>query len=429
MTAGYLFAIAISVIFMLFMDGAIGVMMLAFLLLMPLLSLALTLWVRKKITLTLKLPDTAAKQRTVSAILTLEKDTWLPLPFLRMNFRADAHFSPLNPAAQELPPRPLGLSGFRARRDSARWKRRRNTQLTPDVLPLCLSLGTDRSAEYRIALTTRFCGAGEVAVSDVRLSDFFAMFRFRMKISCEERLLVTPEIPELKASSNLFRAVSTAVAAADEESDATPAFSASSMPGYEHRDYIPGDSLKRINWKLSSKRRQLMVRKDEPVALAQLSVVLDFRRDQREISMTERLEAEEQMIETALGFLKLCTKYGYPCKLSYADEAGAWTNLSLDSPDQLAAEAAAMLRGGCRSGETLGTLSILPPELLQEAGAVLLYFTTHTGTDTAAGLERYPSTLYLLTPEQTAPAMTVPKNGTLWMITKDRNLEQAGGEL
>ena len=107
MTAGYLFAIAISVIFMLFMDGAIGVMMLAFLLLMPLLSLALTLWVRKKITLTLKLPDTAAKQRTVSAILTLEKDTWLPLPFLRINFRADAHFSPLNPAAQELPPRPL----------------------------------------------------------------------------------------------------------------------------------------------------------------------------------------------------------------------------------------------------------------------------------------------------------------------------------
>ena len=35
------------------------------------------------------------------------------------------------------------------------------------------------------------------------------------------------------------------------------------MPGYEHREYIAGDSLRRVDYKLSAKKRRLMVRLDE----------------------------------------------------------------------------------------------------------------------------------------------------------------------
>ncbi len=428
MTAGYLCAIGIAVIFMLYMDGAIGVMMLAFLFLMPILSFIMTQLVRKKIRVTLKLPDSAAKQRQQTAVIVLEKDTVLPLPFLRMTLRADAHFAPVSPNAHALPQRPADTNSLSGRRAYAKWRRQKKLQLTPDVLPLCLSLGTARAAEYRIPLTTRYCGAGEVSLENMRLSDYFAMVRFKVPLQCRETLLITPDIPELKANANLFRSVSTAVAAADEESESTPLHSASAMPGYEHRDYIPGDSLKRINWKLSAKRRHLMVRQDEPVALARLSVVLDFRRDSRALPMEQRLKTEEQLIETALGFLMLCAKYSYPCKLSYADVNGQWSSISLDSPDQLAVEAVTLLRGGCRSEEALGNLPLIPPELAQEGGSLLLYFTTHTGADTAAALERFPSLLYLLVPEQDADSFSVPKNGSLWLVTPEHDLIQAGGE-
>lgn len=431
MTVGYLCAIGISLVFMLYMDGDIGVMMLSFLILMPLLSALLTVYLRKKLHVTLLLPDSAAKQQQVSAVLRLEKDVPLPLPFLRLELTADAHFEPLNPEAAPLPPRPdeQTLGALRYQSEYRRWKKLRRTQLTPDTLPLCLSMGTARRAEYRIKLLPRFCGSGEISLHSIRISDYYAMFSLRLPAEVQQNLLVTPEIPELKTNTSLFRSVSTAVAAADEESEATPTHSASAMPGYEHRSYIPGDSLKRINWKLSSKRHQLMVRQDEPVALARLSVVLDFRRDHRVLPQEYRLAAEEQLIETALGFLMLCAKYGYPCKLCYADAAGEWSTLAIDDGEQLAIEAVNLLRGGFRAEEALGKLAVLPPELMQDSGSVLLYFTTHTGADTAAMLEQFPTLLYLVVPEQEAPLTAVPKNGSLWLVTADHRLLQAGGEV
>ncbi len=435
MTLGYLFAILIALVFMFYMDGDIGVMMLAFLLLMPLASLIMTLLIRKRVTVSLALrPDTAGKNRQVSAVITLEKDTPLPLPFLRMQLVADPHFMPLNPAGKPLeepPLEPAGIGGaLRYRRAYQAYRKKKRTQLTPYALPLCLSMGTVRKAVYEIPLHPQFCGSGEIRLTEMTLSDYLAMFRFRLKQETENALLITPEIPEQKANSNLFRSVSTAVAAADEETDATPNYSASSMPGYDHRDYIPGDSLKRINWKLSSKRRHLMVRQDEPIALARLSVVLDFRRKPHPAGeLGKMLALEEQLIESALGFLMLCAKYGYPCKLCYADEHGAWSSLEIDNGEQLAVEAVTLLRGGFRAQEKLAHLPLLPPQITQENGGVLLYFTACCEAEDAANLEQHPDLLYLLVPEQLAERCAVPKNASLWLVTAERDLVQAGGEM
>lgn len=431
MTIGYICTLIIALIFMLYMDGDIGVMMLSFLILMPLISVIMTLIARRKLKITLEVPDSAAKHQPVSAIIRLEKSTILPLPFLRMNLYADAHFESLNPKADPLPLKPdeNNCSRGQYQRKYKYWKKIRRTQLLPDTLPLCLSMGTARTAEYRILLNPRFCGSGEISLSDIRISDYFAMFRMKLHLEQQANLLITPEIPELKANSALFRTVSTAVAAADEETEATPTHSASAMPGYEHRDYIAGDSLKRINWKLSSKRRHLMVRQDEPVALARLSVVLDFRRDERDIPAENCLAAEEQLIETALGFLMLCARYGYPCKLCYPDAMGEWSSFSIDEAEQLAVEAVNLLRGGFRPAEQLAALSPLPPALMQESGSVLLYFSANSAAETAAALESLSSMLFLIVPEQNASVSTVPNNGSLWLVTQDHNLVQAGGEI
>ena len=90
MTVGYICTLIIALIFMLYMDGSIGVMMLSFLILMPVISIIMTLIARRNLKITLELPDSAAKHQQVSAVIKLEKTTPLPLPFLRMNLHADA---------------------------------------------------------------------------------------------------------------------------------------------------------------------------------------------------------------------------------------------------------------------------------------------------------------------------------------------------
>ncbi|MBR6419077.1 MAG: DUF58 domain-containing protein [Oscillospiraceae bacterium] len=438
MSVGYFCAIFVAVIFMLYMDGAVGVLMLAFLLLMPVLSLLITLWVKRSVTVALELPDTAAKSETLTAYLHLKKQTRLPLPFLRLHFTADAHFLPLNPLAEPLPEAPQEsgnpIADALARR---RWRRMMRVQLTPETLPMCLSMGAEEERRYEIALTARYCGSGTVSVSEIRLSDYLAMFSFRLHTECAGRILVTPEIPETKANSELFRSVSTAVAAADEETEMTPTASASAVPGYEHRDYIAGDSLKRINWKLSTKRRKLMVRQDEPVSLARLSVVLDLRRGSERMPDALRLANEELLIETALGFLMLCARSGYPCTLYYLDttpvyDSGSaqpkeaaceWQAVSIDDGGQLAAEAIPLLRGGfCAEGYIHA--QALPAQLSQESGAVLLYFTTNGASPTAAVLPSLGTEQHTIVPEGMAASVKAPAEGGFWTVSADHTLRE-----
>ena len=429
MTLGYLAAIGLALIFTFYLDGSIGVMMIAFLILMPLISFVMTLLVRKKISLEFILPDSAAKNKRVSVRIKMKKDTVLPIPFLRMQFCADAHFDPLNPNAAVLPEEPpFSTTDADLRRAHRKWTALRNKQLLRDTLPLCLSMGTQKKAQYEIALTPKFCGIGDLSLTQIVLSDFLGMFRFKLQTEIRGKLLIMPTIPEMKANSSLFRSVTTAVAAADEETDATPVFSASSVPGYEHRDYIPGDSLKRINWKLSSKRHHLMVRKDEPVSLARLSVVLDFRRSSFRMKKDILFSMEEELIETALGFLMLCAQNGYPCNLCFADQENKWSDLSIDSGEQLAVEAVTLLQGGFRPEETLSGLPILPPELMQDPGAVLLYFTANPSSETIAALEQRPTELYVVVPQEmarNASKIAVPKNGSLWHTNSDHTLTEA----
>lgn len=429
MMLGYLCALGVAVLFMLYLDGEIGVMMLAFLLVMPLLSLGVTLWVRRGLTVRLELPDNCARQRPIPLRLVLEKKSVLPLPFLRLRLAADAHFAPLNPAAQELsdaPTRESGLLGFfRYQKAYRAWRRSLFEQLTPDVLPICCSMGIQHETSLELQLEGVFCGNGVVTASQMVVSDFLGMARFRKRGEVTEQVLLLPEIPQMKGNNELFRTVSNEVMTADEESDTTPIFSAASTAGYEHRDYIAGDSLRRINWKLSSKRHRLMVRMDEPVSLAKLSVVLDFRRAANPPCMAKTLAMEQQLIETALGLLRLCIEQGFPCILYFLDETAQWVSLTLDSPAQLATEAVTLLRGGYRPPDLLRDAPALPPALVRDGSTILLYFSAHPEASSSAALEQLPcETIYYVLPSAVGNMpKTLPKYASLWRTTEEHSLE------
>lgn len=425
---GYLAAVGVALIFTLYMDGSIGVMMLAFLLVMPVLSLIVTLITMHGVQIAVTLPEECSKGKQTEAVVVLTKRTVLPLPFLRLRLYADAHFAPLNPSAAEPldPPvchgdHPFAMLQYRIA--LRRHEKHQAVQHTPDMLPLCFTMGLQCRGEYRIPLETRYCGKAAVRLTHIELTDFLRLFRFRIGAQPQGSMLILPQIPSMQTNNRLFQSVANDAITADDDSEATPAFSASATPGYEHRDYIPGDSLKRVNWKLSSKRHKLMVRKDEPAALAKLTVILDFHRDPMlqsgNAAMAKCLAAEQLMIESALGLISLCLQQGYPCVLYYQNETAAWAELAADMPEQIAQESTRLLRGGFRSGYALSESPLLPHAVTQRSDLILIHFSTHMAEETAAALEQLSAVLHIVQPIQSNRTGGYPKAASLWQINEE----------
>ncbi len=427
---GYLAAIGVALIFTLYMDGAIGVMMLAFLLVMPVLSLIVTLITKHGLQIEVTLPEECNKGRQTAANIVLTKKTVLPLPFLRLRMYADAHFAPLNTSAAEPldPPvcrgdGPIAMLLYRIA--LRRHEKHLALQHTPDMLPLCFTMGLQRRCEFRILLETKYCGKAAVRLTQLELTDFLRLFRFRIAAEPACNILILPQIPAMQTSNRLFQSVANDAVTADDDSETTPVFSASSTPGYEHRDYIAGDSLKRVNWKLSSKRRKLMVRKDEPASLAKLTVILDFHRDPNVSgsngAMARCLAAEQLLIESALGLMSLCLQQGYPCVLYYQNENAVWTELAADMPEQIAQESMRMLRGGFRSGYVLSESPLLPHAVTQRSDLILMHFSTHMAAETAAALEQLSATMHIVQPHsaQNGANSGYPKTASLWQISEE----------
>ena len=104
-------------------------------------------------------------------------------------------------------------------------------------------------------LTFPCCGRVELTVKNPRLEDLFGIFSRSAEGSAEGGLTVLPVLfePEIRAG------------ASDSTSPDSDQYS-TARPGYDPgetfalREYIPGDNLKSIHWKLSSKLDRLMVR-------------------------------------------------------------------------------------------------------------------------------------------------------------------------
>ena len=183
-------------------------------------------------------------------------------------------------------------------------------------------------------------GNGEISITDAFVSGFLGFMCLRIAAPLPEPVSVgvIPEIPELKSSSQLFRNIADVVVTSDEEeeNDTSMMFSANTAPGYEHREYVQGDPLKRVNWKLSTKKQKLMVRLDEAVASVQPLIVLDIYRSSK-TPAAEAVANEEKLIQSVFGLLQLMIEQGIACGFAYVgqnSETVVESADSIDSPSQ-----------------------------------------------------------------------------------------------
>ena len=286
-------------VFTFYIDGEMGMILVAFTVFAPIISLFFALYARKRINVSMNCDGYVQKGSKLTVNVTVEKTGRFPLGIVEITPRASEVFG-----------------------QDDRFYR--------------VSLARDDKKTFTYSVDAITGGNGEIALDTVYSCGFLGFIRFALtqELPAPISVGVIPEIPQIKASSQLFRNIADVVLTSDEEeeNDTALMFSANTSPGYEHREYVHGDPLKRVNWKLSSKKDKLMVRLDEAVASVQPMIALDLYRDGTS-KPQEAIIGEEQIIRSVFGLLSLLVKQGIASTLIYRDANGNVVAESVDNPE------------------------------------------------------------------------------------------------
>ena len=285
-------------IFTFYIDGEMGMILVAFMIFAPVVSLAMSIYARKRIKISFNCDAYVKKGSNLKVTVTAEKTGAFPLAIVELKLKASEVFA----------------------EDGKIYR--------------FSMIGEDKKT-FNLEYKAETGGNGEISVENIYSCGFLGFFKFEVKNNFQPVSVgVIPEIPEIKTSSQFFRNIADVVLTSDEEedNDTMMLFSSNTTAGYEHREYVEGDPLKRINWKLSTKKDKLMVRLDEAAASAQPLIIFDlFRKGDSEPK--DVISYEEMLIQSVFGLLSALVKQGIACTFIYHGAGGEILSENIDNPD------------------------------------------------------------------------------------------------
>lgn len=186
--------------------------------------------------------------------------------------------------------------------------------------------------EVTIPYTAKICGVSTIGIESVKATDYLGLFGFELKevdyANLHKNIAVIPEIADVSVQDErLLRVMQASLGDEDGEDTVESTFNTfGGFPGYDSREYVPGDPIKRINWKQSAKRNKLLVRLDDEMAAKNVNVVLDsvFNKlsvnteevktlnDYRKYPQDEIIpKIAEDAIENSLGIIRALVQNSY----------------------------------------------------------------------------------------------------------------------
>ncbi|MBQ8781539.1 MAG: DUF58 domain-containing protein [Oscillospiraceae bacterium] len=149
--------------------------------------------------------------------------------------------------------------------------------------PFSVCVYTRGVTEFKIGCKATVWGPLRCGITEIRLADFLNIISlpiYKDDGTYASAIRVFPDIPDVPCDSPLIRSTAESIRFCDDCEDTKESDSfnfTGGMPGYTHREYVEGDPIKRINWKLSSKKENYMVRLDDETEAMQQVIVLDSK--------------------------------------------------------------------------------------------------------------------------------------------------------
>jgi len=227
------------------LGGETSMVMVYMLLFSPVISIILIFPFKNRIDVSIDVPAfEVEKDGVVRVSVRLENKSFMPLPFINIKFCEAVNFR---------------VSG------------------THNEI---ISLGPFKTRTITMEYTAISRGVGEIGVAGIYLKDYINLFRLSiLKNSDQDRftgeVTVLPRLVNLKPTSKILIGSSESLKKDDSGTSNINLFSLNGEPGYEFREYIPGDSLHKVHWKLSARNETLMVRKDEGRGTSKKRLFLD----------------------------------------------------------------------------------------------------------------------------------------------------------
>lgn len=157
-------------------------------------------------------------------------------------------------------------------------------------------------------------GINRLNLDLISIRDFAGLFNLKIPVGQEAKKAVLPKIVDYSGPE----IIPSVLPSDDEDAEEGVTVVKGGLPGCEHRDYIPGDSPKRINYKLSAKRNRLLVRLDESAGFAATNIFI------AENGLPE-------CCEQALALAKILVNKGGSVKITHKNETkGASSPETLD---------------------------------------------------------------------------------------------------
>ncbi|MBQ7187221.1 MAG: DUF58 domain-containing protein [Ruminococcus sp.] len=292
---GYLFCIAVAVVMAVMIDGTGGVLIAVILLTALIASLLLTKRLSRKLTVSIDCKHKLlAKGDIVEVLIKVEKHSRLPSPVIEIRLESGAQLA----AKAE--------SGIR------------------------FSMLPNRQAQtVKLEFKANYSGRSYIKVAAFEAVDFLGLSRSSIPVEEEAGFIglrIMPNVPDTGTQMDVIRTATDNVGFDDSEDETSEtAMGSTGTPGYEHRAYSPGDPLKKINWKLSSKRGIYMVRLDEKLSVTSQVFVLDLPEGVENYSCRRA----DVIIEGALAMLSMLAQQGLETDFYYYIEK--WNMLSVKS--------------------------------------------------------------------------------------------------
>ncbi len=269
----YLALITVAVLFMLFLDGPGGGYLLIVLVAAAVVSIGLCIYTKHNITSQLEISeDILNKGDIVQLSVIVKKSGILPTAVLTAEFFAGYNFKP------------------------------KSSMKISTVM-----FGSDECV-FKSEYIAEYFGKGKLGLSAFSVSDFLGLCSYRIPISQSMlEVKIYPDVPEISSRDNFARRLADAALFDDSEDTTQSVNGFNGTPGYEHRPYVPGDSLKLINWKLSAKRGELLVRRFENSSGAEQVFVLDKKGSDN--------DTNQLTVEAMLGLVAQFAKTELPVKI------------------------------------------------------------------------------------------------------------------
>ena len=223
-----------------------------------------------------------------------------------------------------------------------------------------------RPHEKRLSLNACHVGQYQAGIAALEIQDAFGLFRMRMKIQdAGGTLTVLPRPFDIEKPRITTGDDGAAPLARTQEDYNAPE---------DVRAYRPGDAMKRIHWKLSSRKRELLVRRFEMPAPPDTLILLDCDAPVGGDHLTEGKEClRDALCETAVSVARMQMADGSPVRLPiYGSRANEFSSDSAASLSLLQEMLASQPFGG---GEVFARVLDLELRRMRRTGATVIITT------------------------------------------------------